>query len=242
MSARATSFILTPEAGPSNWKEPLREAVIKNDTENLGNQILKSLSSINTNAKGLYLIKKSADEKWSMNLSAPITDYYQILLKLNDRTTDRRIAGALGISENQVDTVPRGRNQFLRQLMLLVFSDDCNEFIYGPKDVITVIGTSYTTIFDENIDRWEKYRRDRIKLLYHDDYERYKKLGYDLSKDDSPFIKMLVEDDINLMLYSIHRGWITRADIDRSLCLKIMWDLHYEAVDHALATSRQYSH
>lgn len=162
-----TCVMVVQQLEPEHWKGWSNKIINdsrNNSIEPLIKKIIKKIEEEDCIVSEAYGIKHDKDEisVWDKQKNTYITQFktthIHLLIKFEKGATLENLASYIGLEPQYLEKAKSGRYGYDNLLAYLIHAKDRDKYPYSPKEVITVKGENYLTVYNQKIDSWTKGR------------------------------------------------------------------------------------
>ncbi|EGF88385.2 hypothetical protein HMPREF0433_00633 [Gemella sanguinis M325] len=162
--ANLTAIVIVQQLDESYWHwddtSPVKKAR-EGDCKQLLEEITKRLEENEIKVKECYGIVHDKDKRtiWDeVQMKNVIEDkeiHIHVLLKFEKGAPLKKLAVSIGVEPQYLQKLKSGRYGYDNSLSYLVHAKEEKKHRYNPKEVITLLGENYESIYNRRIDVWE---------------------------------------------------------------------------------------
>lgn len=163
--ANLTAIVIVQQLDESYWHWddtfPVKKAR-EGDCKQLLEEITKRLEENEIKVKECYGIIHDKDKRtiWDeVQMKNVIEDkemHIHVLLKFEKGASLEKLAVSIGVEPQYLQKLKSGRYGYDNSLSYLVHAKEEKKHRYTPKEVVTLLGENYESIYNRRIDVWEK--------------------------------------------------------------------------------------
>lgn len=163
--ANLTTIAIVQQLDEAYWHWNDTSSVLKakeGNCKQLLEEITKKLEENDIKVKECYGIihdkdKRTVwDEKQMKNVVEDKEIHIHTLFKFEKGASLEKIAVSVGVEPQYLEKLKSGRYGYDNSLSYLIHAKDDKKYKYNPKDVVTLRGESYESIYNRRIDAWLK--------------------------------------------------------------------------------------
>lgn len=163
--ANLTAIVIVQQLDESYWHwdntSPVKKAR-EGDCKPLLEEIIRKLDENDIQVKECYGIVHDKDkqtiwdEKEMKNVIEDKEKHIHVLLKFEKGASLEKLAISIGVEPQYLQKLKSGRYGYDNSLSYLVHAKEEKKYRYSPKEVVTLFGENYESIYNRRIDVWEK--------------------------------------------------------------------------------------
>lgn len=163
--ANLTAIVIVQQLDESYWHwedtSPVKKAR-EGDCKQLLEEITKKLEENKIKVKECYGIVHNKDKRtiWDeVQMKNVIEDkeiHIHVLLKFEKGASLEKLAVSIGVESQYLQKLKSGRYGYDNSLSYLVHAKEDEKHRYTPKEVVTLLGENYESIYNRRIEVWEK--------------------------------------------------------------------------------------
>lgn len=162
--ANLTAIVIVQQLDESYWHwddtSPVKKAR-EGDCKQLLEEITKRLEENEIKVKECYGIIHDKDKRtiWDeVQMKNVIEDkeiHIHVLLKFEKGASLKKLAVSIGVEPQYLQKLKSGRYGYDNSLSYLVHAKEEKKHRYNPKEVVTLLGENYESIYNRRTDAWE---------------------------------------------------------------------------------------